>query len=121
MTLTTSASLILLLVLPIPLILKLLVCIIVSVWLCQSLREYCWHIGSSIQSAELRKDNTWLISIAGKEAIKAELLPDCLVQPWLTVLVFQLPDRRKKSLILLRDNIDPDTFRRVRVRLRNPM
>lgn len=114
-------SVIVSLLLPISIILKILACLLIIVCLYHSLREHCWHLGRAIQSARLRKDNSWLLSIAGEDEVRAELLPGCLVQPWLTVLVFRLPNRRKVSLLLLKDNAERDSFRRLRVRLKHPI
>lgn len=109
-------------------LIKLFIISGVLVWFYVTVREHCWHRGNAVQEALLRTDNIWLLSINNLKAIdqktdqkpiKAELLSGCLVQPWLTILQFKIPNQRKKSLILLKDNIDPDTFRRLRVRLRN--
>ncbi len=105
--------------LPLPLSVKLAGSLIILIWLVVVLREHCWHLDQAIRTATLRTDNSWLVSFDGQEPVKADLLPECLVQPWLTVLVFRMPDRRRKSLILVRDNVDADTFRRLRVRLKN--
>ncbi len=105
--------------LPLNLWIRLLGSLFIIIWLVMVLREHCWHLDSSIRTAILRSDDSWLILFEGEEPIKADLLSGCLVQPWLTVLQFRIPDRRKKSLILLQDNVDKDVFRRLRVRLRN--
>ncbi len=101
-------------------LIKLIVITGIIVWFLITVREHCSHSGLAISEARLKKDGTWLLLLNNSnkdKAIKSELLSGCLVQPWLTVLQFKLPDRRKKSLVLLRDNLDLDTFRRLRVRL----
>ena len=113
------AAVIVVISLPLNLLIKLVVCLVILAWLAMVLREHCWHLDRAIQTATLRSDNSWLVSLDGKELVKADLLPGCLVQPWLTVLQFRMPDRRRKSLILLQDNMDNDAFRRLRVRLKN--
>ena len=113
------ASLIVVISLPLNLFTKLIGFLIILIWLVVVLREHCWHQDRAIITAILRTDDTWLVFFNGKESVKAELLSGCLVQPWLTVLQFRLPDRRRKSLILLQDNVDKDIFRRLRVRLKN--
>lgn len=113
------AAMIVIISLSLNLLIKLIACLVISIWLAVVLREHCWHLGQAITTAILRTDDSWLLSFDGQEPVKAELLAGCLVQPWLTVLQFKMPDRRRKSLILLRDNMDVNTFRRLRVRLKN--
>ena len=105
--------------LPLNFLIKICTCLVVLFWLMIAMKEHCWHLDRAINTAILRTDDSWLVLTAGDEPIKVDLLPGCLVQPWLTVLQFRLPDRRRKSLILLQDNMDKDTFRRLRVRLKN--
>ncbi len=113
------AAVIVVISLPLNLLIKLVVCLAILAWLAMVLREHCWHLDQVITTARLRTDDSWLVSLNEQEPVKAELFPGCLVQPWLTVLQFKLPDRRRRSLILLQDNVDKDTFRRLRVRLKN--
>ncbi len=113
------AAMIVITCLPLNLWIKLIACLITLIWLAVVLREHCWYLGRAITTAILRTDDSWLVSFGGQELVKAELLAGCLVQPWLTVLQFRIPDRRRRSLILLQDNVDKDTFRRLRVRLKN--
>jgi hypothetical protein len=107
--------------LPVNIIIKLTVMMVIIFWLVMTLREHCWHLGNAITSVQLRSDDSWLVCLRGQEPVRAELLPGCLVQPWLTVLQLRLPDRGKKTVILLSDNVvleDRANFRRIRVRLR---
>ena len=105
--------------LPLNFLIKFAGCLVIFAWLVMVLREHCWHGCRAIQTVTLRSDNTWFVFLEGSERIKVDLLPGCLVLPWLTVLHFRMPDRRKKSLIMLRDNVDVVCFRRLRVRLKN--
>ena len=113
------AAMIVIVSLPIYLLIKVAAWLVILMWFVRTAREHCWHREGAIQTAILRTDETWLITIKGGEPVRAELFPGCLVQPWLTVLQFRMPDRSRKALILLQDNIDVDTFRRLRVRLKN--
>jgi len=70
----------------------------------------CWH------------DTQWVLQdIRGVEQ-NARLLPSSFVHRWLTVVNLQVAElpwyRRHVSLLILPDNIDQETFRRLRVRLR---
>ena len=113
------AAMIVIICLPLNLWIKLIACLITLIWLVVVLREHCWHLDRAITTAVLRRDDSWLVSFDGQELVKAELSTGCLVQPRLTVLQFRIPDRRRRSLILLQDNMDKDAFRRLRVRLKN--
>lgn len=113
------AAIIVVISLPLHLLIKLVGSLIILIWLIVVLREHCWHLDRAIRTATLRTDDSWLVSFDGQDSVKADLLSGCLVQPWLTVLQFRMPDRRRRSLILLQDNVDKNIFRRLRVRLKN--
>jgi hypothetical protein len=86
-----------------------------------SLRWHVWHRGDAITEAILEPSGAWWVTTAAGAAVSATLRPGSLVQPFLTVLVFKLGDGRRRSLVLLADNCDPEAFRLLRVRLRFPL
>lgn len=47
------------------------------------------------------------------------ILPSTFVHPWLTVIHLRLEDKTTIHLPIVRDALDPDTFRHLRVRLRH--
>ena len=84
-----------------------------------SIREHVWHARGAVEAIVLRPDNAWRVRLCGSEqASPARLQPRALVLPWLTVLRFELPGAVRRSAILTVDNVDPDAFRQLRVRLR---
>lgn len=67
-------------------------------------------------------DDLWRLTDEFGCVHQARLLPTTLVHRHLVVLNLRLPDQpwycRHRSVVLLYDNIDSETFRRLRVRLR---
>ncbi len=53
------------------------------------------------------------------DGMEAEILPECFVHPQLVVLRLRLENGARRSLPLFPDALDPDTFRRLRVRLKH--
>lgn len=68
----------------------------------------------------LDRDNLWWVrDRAGKET-SIKLLPGAFVHPCMVVIRFAANDSKKYALILSDDNLDAETLRRLRVRLRYP-
>jgi hypothetical protein len=67
-------------------------------------------------------DDQWQLFDGRQRTFSATLLPTTVVHPQLVVLNLRLAGQpwycRWRSIVLLRDNIDPETFRRLRIRLR---
>jgi hypothetical protein len=83
-----------------------------------------WHVlhrGDAVTEAILQGDGSWTVRAGHAEPVSATLANDSVVSPYLTVLVFKLADGRRRSLLLLPDNVEPETFQRLRVRLRFPL
>jgi hypothetical protein len=86
--------------------------------------SFAWHVlhrGDAVTEAILLGDGSWRVRAGHAEPVSATLAHDSLVTPYLTVLVFKLADGRRRSLLMLPDNIEPETFRRLRLRLRFPL
>lgn len=84
-----------------------------------AMRRHLLFLGASIVALTLKSDGTFLVRLADSEVEKGELLPGAFVHPQLTVLVFRLSQKkRRRALLLTPDNVDPEAFRRLRVRLR---
>jgi len=83
-----------------------------------AMRRHLFFLGASIVAITLKPDNTFLVRLANSEVEQGELLPGAFVHPQLTVLVFKLSQKRRRVLLLTPDNVDPEGFRRLRVRLR---
>lgn len=73
--------------------------------------------GASITGLRWAADGSWTVTDAGGGA-DAELGEGNLALPWLTILEFRQPRRRKRYLLLLPDSADRDLRRRLNVRLR---
>jgi hypothetical protein len=73
---------------------------------------------SSITQANWREDGSWVLKFGNNHSEEAELFADSCVFSWLLILNFKTEKNRNVSLILLRDSIDRDIFRKLAVRLR---
>ena len=75
----------------------------------------------SVKSAVWRADNLWSLEVAGGEDLQAELSGSSFIHPQLTIVNLKLIDqpwyRRYRSLVFLPDNLDTESFRRLRIRL----
>lgn len=69
---------------------------------------------------KLDREDRWQLLRDGREAADLELLPSALVHPKIVVLCFREPGGRLRSCVLTSDNLDAQTLRRLRVRLRWP-
>ncbi len=67
---------------------------------------------------QLDRHDRWQLLQAGQEAVPLRLLPGALVHPRLLVLCFREPGGRTRCCVLTHDNLDAQTLRRLRVRLR---
>lgn len=63
-------------------------------------------------------DGDWVLGLADGRRVAATLLPGPYRHPQLTVLRFRVPGRwRPVSAVITPDRVDPEAFRRLRVRL----
>jgi hypothetical protein len=62
-------------------------------------------------------ENTWELFGADGASRKAKLLPGAYIHPLLVILRFLTEDKHKCAVVLPRDSLDPDSHRRLRVRL----
>ena len=69
---------------------------------------------------KLDRGDRWQLLRPGRAAVDLRLLPGALVHPNIVVLCFREPGGRTRSCVLTRDNLDAQTLRRLRVRLRWP-
>ncbi len=66
----------------------------------------------------LDRQDRWRLLREGRDAVPLRLLPGALVHPALVVLRLREASGRTHACVLTRDNLDPHTLRRLRVRLR---
>ena len=81
-------------------------------------------------------NNEWILTTKGGDSICAELMQDSYINPLMTILIFKcrpveaprnpgkflglrkLHPRKQHNVVLLKDNINENDFRRLRVRLK---
>lgn len=63
-------------------------------------------------------DTDWQLIERGGTRRTVRLAPDTCVHPWMTVLNFRLGRWRRRTVLVLPDRTDADTYRRLRVGLR---
>jgi hypothetical protein len=59
-----------------------------------------------------------LLTLNSGQQQRVSLAAQAFILPWMVVLHFNTPQRRLRSLLVLSDMLDDETFRRLRVRLR---
>ena len=65
-----------------------------------------------------KEGNEWVLELGDGSQYETHLLPSSYVSPWLVVLNFEKTNESKKrSVTLFRGALDPESFRRLRVRL----
>lgn len=69
-------------------------------------------------SFKLDRYQRWQLLQEGKEAVDLKLLPGGFVHPRVVALCFKEPAGRTRFCVLTDDNLDEQTLRRLRVRLR---
>lgn len=91
--------------------------VLVSVWHAFS-RYVILRGADAITGLHCDGTNQWRVRFRAGHSAPATILPSSYVHPWLVVLNLRINKRgRCRSSILLRDNIDAQAFRRLRVRL----
>ncbi|MBI5450633.1 MAG: hypothetical protein HY940_04675 [Gammaproteobacteria bacterium] len=114
-----GGALALLLVLDISVIYRMLLVLLIVCSLAVLYRNQQLRLGRRVIHQVLwRPDGSWRLDIGGSVIEGAVLCPDTFVHPWLIVLRFAAR-RRGYTLVLLPDMLDPQTLRRLRVRLRH--
>ncbi len=68
----------------------------------------------------LDSENRWWLRMREAGDRRLGLLPGSFVHPWMIILRFVDEAAKRYTLILCDDNLDADTLRRLRVRLRYP-
>jgi hypothetical protein len=78
-------------------------------------RRHVRGIGDAVIGIEADSRSGWRIGTAHGGLAPARLCRDNLVLPWLTILRFEQRDGQRRVALLLRDNVAPEDFRRIRV------
>jgi hypothetical protein len=74
---------------------------------------HAWHVlhrGDAVIEAILLGDGSWTVRAGHAEPVSATLAHESVVSPYLTVLVFNLADGRRRSLLVLPDNVRTGNF-----------
>ncbi len=72
----------------------------------------------AVRRVEWGPDGEWTLFGPDGDRRSALLQSNGIVLPWITLLNFSLGGLRRRHLILLKDNCDPNQVRRLRVRLK---
>lgn len=87
-----------------------------------SVIHFARNLFPQLKNAVWENNGKWLLETSEGKKLSAELGHYCFVHPGLTVVNLKLLNKpwykRNRPLIFLSDNIDAETFRRLRVRLR---
>jgi hypothetical protein len=89
--------------------------LIVLSWLWNHALHAARRADRSLVSLVWLADGEWRLTERGGATRSGRLRWDSYAHPWLTVLNFT--GARRCSVVLLPDSLDPETFRRLRVRL----
>jgi hypothetical protein len=65
--------------------------------------------------------NHWRLTLHSGSTVAAYLLPQVYIQPWLVILHLRTEHGRTACVVLLSDMLEPDEFRKLRVRLLTEM
>ena len=80
---------------------------------------WAWRrLAPPLSAIRLEADGSIWANPHQQEFLPATILPGATVHPWLTVLRFELPDGKRRALLVTADTATPDDFRRLRVFLR---
>ena len=88
--------------------------------LCRSLRTHGWRNGpSAIRAVEMDNEGETAIQFRGNERWRNARITAWFVHPWLTLLSLRMEGRKMPvNLVIAADAVEPEPFRRWRVRLK---
>lgn len=108
-----------LLILPLELGLKYVLSALCLLNLFETWRRYVGFRGQVITKMWLRDSNIWQLETARGERFVAKLSGESICTPFLVILNFRRSKHwLKTSVVIPKDALDEDSFRRLRVRLR---
>ena len=73
--------------------------------------------GSDIVGLALKPDNSWALTLTGGETVEASLLGSSIISTGF-VLLHLRTEKNVRHILICRDSLEADTFRRLRVALR---
>ena len=89
----------------------LLLLILFSLW--HTIRRH----SDSVSAVLWSEARSCRLSLASGQDIEARLMPQVFILPWLVIMRFKSDRKRLHQLVLLPDMLEPEVFRRLRVRL----
>lgn len=99
-------------------IIKALLFLILTFSLYKTLSKELRLFGNGITKIVWGRDNDWLLYAKDGEVRQAGLMASSFVHPLMTVLIFDAGERFNSiSIMILPDNTEAESFRRLRVRL----
>ena len=81
-----------------------------------------WHVfkdrsnAPEIAGLQLKPDGSWILRLSADNDIEAKLLGSSIANTWFVLLHLQTENKRY-SMLIPRDSLEPDDFRRLRVAL----
>ena len=81
-----------------------------------------WHVfkeranSHEIAGLQLKPDGSWMLRLSSGDDIEAKILGSSIANPWFVLLHLQTENKRY-SMLIPRDSLEPDDFRRLRVAL----
>jgi len=92
----------------------------VCVWsLWSNLRQHAWRNADKAIISFVEQYDEWYLIDRAKNKYSATLCGDSIVTPYFAILNFRRERRTIKSIVILPDTIQRDSFRRLRVHLRS--
>lgn len=93
------------------------VALLLSLW--RSVSRYAWlSAANAVVGALWDETDHWVLELRSGTLLDAELAGDTYISPPVLVLRFVLDAGGRRHVVVLGDMADPDTLRRLRVRLR---
>ena len=72
--------------------------------------------GPEIAGLQLKPDGSWMLRLSSGGDIEAKILGSSIANPWFVLLHLRTENKRY-SMLIPRDSLEPDDFRRLRVAL----
>ncbi len=86
-------------------------CILISAYFAHSLNARTYRL-------QWRKDRRWEVRYPCGDKRTGKMLRGTYFNPWIVILALRTGSTRKDVILILRDSISPDDFRRLRARLK---
>lgn len=102
--------------LPVWAVLILLLLMLLSLWRALRMHITLGH-PDSVRAVQWREARSCQLRLSSGRDIEARLMPQVFMLPWMVIMHFRSGRGRVHHLVLLPDMLEPEVFRRLRVRL----